>query len=132
MSQKCIEIAAAVGGILRPDEVASDYFLLRVKNYEAQYKLSWGEFLSRYDMGEIDPDKSSRDFVEWAFMCRTFSSELIQAEAKGPPGDDPNVLSDKPENLSGFCFESRASVQRRRAFRADRKGTRFVSGNSRR
>lgn len=90
-------------GILKPDVVASDYFLLRVKDYERQYKIGWGEFLGKYESGQLDADRSNRDFVEWAFMCRTFSSELIQMEAKGPPGGG-DVFSEKPENLSGFCF----------------------------
>jgi hypothetical protein len=90
-------------GILKPDVVASDYFLLRVKDYERQYKIGWGEFLGKYESGQLDADRSNRDFVEWAFMCRTFSSELIQMEAKSPPGGG-DVFSEKPENLSGFCF----------------------------
>jgi len=95
--------AIAKDGILKPDVVASDYFLLRVKDYERQYKIGWGEFLGKYESGQLDAERSNRDFVEWAFMCRTFSSELIQMEAKGPPGAD-DVFSDKPENTSGFCF----------------------------
>lgn len=89
--------------ILKPDVVAPDYFLLRVKEYERQYNLGWGEFLGKYESGQLDADRCNGDFVEWAFMCRTFSSELIQMEAKGPPGGE-NVFSEKPESPSGFCF----------------------------
>ncbi len=120
MNHKVIDIMAAEG-ILRPDEVAADYFLLRVKNYEREYNLSWGEFLSKYDKGEIDPDKGKRDFVEWAFMCRTFSSELLQAEATGPPRDDPNVFAEKPENLSGFCFGPRTLCSTRKSISSKSK-----------
>jgi hypothetical protein len=92
------------GAILKPDVVASDYFILKVKHYERQYNLGWGEFLGGYESKQIDQGRANRDFVEWAFLCRTFSSELIQLEAKGPPGNDFSVSYDKPENISGFCF----------------------------
>jgi hypothetical protein len=89
--------------ILKPDVVASDYFVLRVKEYERQYNQGWGDFLGKYESGELDRERENRDFVEWAFLCRTFSSELIRIEAKGPPGD-ADVFSEKPENLSGFLL----------------------------
>jgi hypothetical protein len=92
------------GAILKPDVVASDYFILRVKNYERQYALGWGEFLGKYESKRIDSERTNRDFMDWAFLCRTFSSELIQLEAKGPPGCDFSASCEKPENISGFCF----------------------------
>ena len=102
MSQTITNIAREA--ILKPDVVAADYFILRVKDYERQYKLGWGEFLGKYESKRIDCERTNRDFMEWAFLCRTFSSELIQLEAKGPPGCDLSMSSEKPENISGFCF----------------------------
>jgi|HubBroStandDraft_1064217.scaffolds.fasta_scaffold448019_1 hypothetical protein len=92
------------GTILTPDVVASDYYILRVKHYERQYNLGWGEFLGGYESKRIDCERTNRDFFEWAFLCRTFSSELIQLEANGPPGNDSSVSCEKPESVSGFCF----------------------------
>ena len=87
--------------ILKAQCVDSDYFLVRVKNFEDKYHMEWQHFLGEYNAGRLD--KKNRDYVEWAFLCRAFSLELIQLEAKGPPGE-ASVFPEKPETVSGFCF----------------------------
>jgi hypothetical protein len=93
--------AAVNGTILKAQCVDSDYFLVRVKNFEEKYHMEWQHFLGEYNAGRLD--KRTRDYVEWAFLCRAFSLELIQLEAKGPPGE-ASVFPEKPETVSGFCF----------------------------
>jgi hypothetical protein len=100
--------------VLKVDVVAADYFLLRVKEYERRYKMDWGDFLAKYASGQVDKERTNRDFAEWAFLCKTFSSELIQIEAESPPGGISNATSEKPENISGFCFDAHRTCLRLR------------------
>src|ERR1035437_4826315 len=100
-----INHAAAHGTILKTQCVDSDFFLIRVKNLEQKYHMEWQQFLGEYNAGHLE--KGNRDCVEWAFLCRCFSLELIQLEAKGPPGE-ASIFPDKPETASGFCFVQRS------------------------
>src|ERR1035437_10473216 len=115
-----INHAAAHGTILKTQCVDSDFFLIRVKTFEQKYDMEWQQFLGEFNAGRLD--KRNRDFVEWDFLCRSFSVELIQLEAKGPPGT-AIVFPEKPETISGFCFAQTTHVRCRRPFRARLKGS---------
>src|SRR5271166_2182992 len=84
--------------------VDADYFVLRVKQFEQKYNQGWGEFLGEYESGRLDTERRNRDYLEWAFLCRTFLSELIKEDGGEPPGDEPSTFSEKPESISGFRF----------------------------
>jgi len=91
--------------VLKTEFVDSDYFLLRVKHFEQQYNQSWGQFFGEYTSGRLDLDRKNPDYIEWAFLCRTFLSELIKEEdGESPPGQVTSVFPEKPEIDSGFCF----------------------------
>jgi hypothetical protein len=117
-----INHAAAHGTILKTQCVDSDFFLIRVKTLEQKYDMEWQDFLGAYNAGHLE--KGNRDYVEWAFLCRSFSVELIQLEAKGPPGE-ASVFPEKPETISGFCFAQDSHVRCGRPFRALRKSPRL-------
>lgn len=121
MSRLC-EIASGET-VLKKVFVDDDYFLVRVKQFEQKYNRGWGEFLSEYDSGRLDPERENRDYVEWSFLCRTFLRELVVGE--GPPGDD--VFPEKPELNSGFCIMGdnvlNPNVRSRRVFRSTRQSS---------
>lgn len=123
-----INHAAAHGTILKAQCVDSDFFLIRVKTLEQKYHMEWQDFLGEYNAGRLD--KRNRDYVEWAFLCRSFSVELIQLEAKGPPGE-ASVFPEKPETISGFCFAQTTHVRCSRPFRARRKASQLRLPHSR-
>jgi len=93
--------------VLKTEFVDSDYFLLRVKHFEERYNQSWGQFLGDYTSGNIDKKRNNPDFVEWAFLCRNFLSELI-AEGSPPGSQANNIFFEKPEADSGSCFWGQA------------------------
>jgi hypothetical protein len=123
-----INHAAAHGTILKTQCVDSDFFLIRVKTLEQKYHMEWQQFLGEYNAGHLE--KGNRDFVEWAFLCRSFSLELIQLEAKGPPGE-ASIFPEKPETASGFCFIQRIHVQCSGLFRKGGKTSQFRLPQSR-
>jgi hypothetical protein len=92
-------VMSARESILQPQFVKADYFLCKVRDFELKYNASWGQFLAEFSSGLRDRDNS--DFIEWAFLCRTFLAELIEQES--PPGRLVE-LSQEPESNSGFCF----------------------------
>src|SRR5271157_3857239 len=111
MSSHSGEIVAREA-ILKTEFVDSDYFLVRVRQFEQQYNESWGKFFGEYTSGQAD--KCNPDFVEWAFLCRNFLGELIRAEeGEGPPGSAASIFPEKPEIDSGFCFWDRSSSRER-------------------
>ena len=88
--------------ILQPQFVRADYFLCRVKEFEVKYGKSWSQFFSEFTSGQENRDNA--DYVEWAFLCRTFLPELIEMEnAESPPGDVIEITQE-PEKNSGFFF----------------------------
>lgn len=88
--------------LLPVESVEKDYFLCRVRQFEQQYQMSWGEFLAQYSTGRLDADPSKAcDFTEWAFLCQNFMSELIRVESSGPPGQIDNADVQEPEQNSG-------------------------------
>jgi hypothetical protein len=120
--------AVAHGTILKAQCVDSDFFLIRVKNLEQKYHMEWQDFLGKYNAGGLD--RKNRDYVEWAFLCRSFSVELIQLEAKGPPGE-ASVFPEKPETISGFCFAQTMHVRCSGPFRARRKASQLGLSHNR-
>ena len=120
--------AAANRTILNTQRVDLDFFLIRVKAFEQKYDKEWQQFLGEFNAGHLD--KRNRDFVEWAFLCRSFSVELIQLEAKGPPGE-ASVFPEKPETTSGFCFAQTTHVRCDRPFRRGRSTSQLRLPHSR-
>ena len=113
MTRNTIDIAEG-DFVLKTEFVDPDYFLLRVRHFERQYNLSWGKFLGEYASGQRDSERENPDFVEWAFLCRNFLSELIRSEeeGEGPPGSITSVSPDEPEADSGFCFWARSVLRK--------------------
>ena len=65
--------------------VQSDYFLVRIREFEMRYRNAfenWEHFYAEYSKGTLD--KNNSDYDEWAFLCTHFMSQLIDGE--GPPG----------------------------------------------
>jgi len=90
------EFMLAKETILQPQFVRTDYFLCRVKEFEKRYDKNWGEFYVEFSSGK---GRENPDFIEWAFLCRTFMRELIEQES--PPGEILEIV-EKPESNSGF------------------------------
>lgn len=97
--------------LLQPRFVQADYFLCKVKEYELRYRMSWGQFFADFSSGRLKKDDS--DYMEWAFLCRTFLPELIELEKKSPPGET-NEIAEEPESNSGFFIagESLCSIRK--------------------
>lgn len=87
--------------ILQPQFVQADYFLCRIRDFEAKYQKTWGQFYAEWFSLE-KRDTGNPELIEWAFLCRTFLPELIEQEAE-PPGGSSN-LSQEPESNSGFSI----------------------------
>ena len=104
--------------ILAADFVESDYFLCRIKHFEQQYGMSWGDFLAKYSLGSSEISTAANsDFAEWAFLCNNFMSELIELESASPPTNVTTGRSQEPEADSGSCFERGNFVRRRTILR---------------
>jgi hypothetical protein len=100
-------IMAANKSILQPQFVGSDYFLCRIREFELKYDKSWGEFYADFSSGQ---GRENPDFIEWAFLCRTFLPELIQQES---PPDQPLEIVETPESNSGVFIFGAFLVRRR-------------------
>lgn len=82
--------------------VQADYFLCKIRGFEQQYNMNWGDFLAQYSNGKLKADsRSSRDYTEWAFLCHNFMSELVKMEGSGPPGQAEQRDLKEPELISG-------------------------------
>lgn len=91
--------------VLRTRFVESDYFLVRIRTLEQKYEMEWGEFLGKYNTGKLEEGyRSNSDYIEWAFLCNNFMSELVREEYTGPPGNSGNSCLEEPEISSGSSF----------------------------
>jgi hypothetical protein len=82
--------------------VRSDYFLCRIREFEQQYAMGWGDFLAQYSKGNLQGNAiTNRDYAEWAFLCHNFMLELVRMEGPGPPGHLETEVGREPESISG-------------------------------
>jgi hypothetical protein len=108
---------------LQPQFVSSDYFLCRVRELEHKYDKSWGEFYAEFSSGQ---GRENPDFIEWAFLCRTFMPELIEQES--PPGG-PLEIVEAPESNSGVFILERFLVRSGSVLQASRKDHEHLQGD---
>jgi hypothetical protein len=85
--------------IIQPTYVDSDFFVLRVREYEKKYDKTWLEFWTEFNAGQLS-DPTNPEFGQWAMLCRAYWTELITAD--GPPLSE--FKPSKPELSSGFLI----------------------------
>ena len=91
--------------IIKPQVVTSPYFIERVHEFEVEYGTNWGDFLAQFAKGKLPDDPyRAADYTEWAFLCRTFATELIAADSTGPPCHESFGDYEKPGHSPGFSF----------------------------
>lgn len=87
--------------ILNATFVQSDFFLKRIHYFEEKYGMKWNQFLAEYQTGSLERC-TNNDYVEWAFLCTSFMSDLLKPDEQSPPGVELHVEGQKPERDSGF------------------------------
>ncbi len=93
--------------VINTNFVDKEYFLHRAKDFEQKYQMDWPDFFVRFRQGKLDADAVQyADYTEWAFICTTFVTDLINMEGPGPPIEDGfENSSRKPEfNTQAFVF----------------------------
>jgi hypothetical protein len=89
--------------ILQPQFVSADYFLCKIREFEVKHDQSWSQFFSEFSSGKKDRDNA--DYVEWAFLCRTFLPELIEMENVKSPPNEAIEIAQEPEGTRAFALE---------------------------
>ena len=100
--------------ILNVNFVDKTFFLQRVREFEQKYEMQWDQFLAEYSTGRLASGRCNADFAEWAFLCRSFMSELLKPDDVSPPTQESEAKSKEPEADSGFFALWRGSCSIRK------------------